>query len=116
MNDKLPGSGSSNPIIYGRWEIYLDHNVPGDPNDWRVQWAYTHRDYDGPEDDRHGNTSSVEAAKAEIDAWEDEQLEDGCTECPRCGMSWGLLLHRFCQHKPCPARRARAAKAKRGEP
>lgn len=37
--------------------------IPGPTFDWQ----YTHKDYDGPEDKRHGYSASVEACKAEID-------------------------------------------------
>lgn len=36
-------------------------------------WTYTHKDYDGPEDARHGHAGSVEEAKAEIDEWHSER-------------------------------------------
>jgi hypothetical protein len=35
-------------------------------------WQFAHEDYDGPEDNRCGHAESLEAAKAEIDFWHEE--------------------------------------------
>lgn len=60
-NDRLPGTTYDNPIWFGDWRIYLsDHPCKG------FEWCYVHKDYDGPEDNRHGFVSSVEEAQTEI--------------------------------------------------
>ncbi len=38
-------------------------------------WQYVHEDYDGTEDNRYGHAPSLEAAKAEIDDWHEEQTQ-----------------------------------------
>jgi hypothetical protein len=38
-------------------------------------WRYVHEDYDGPADNRYGHAPSLEAAKAEIDDWHEEQTQ-----------------------------------------
>jgi hypothetical protein len=63
MSDKLPGSSGSNPITYRDYEVYLNPN-------WMTsndRWAYMHKDFDGPEDNRYGYTASEQEAKDEID-------------------------------------------------
>lgn len=52
--------------------FHIEYNPPPIPVrccDW--QWA--HEDFDGPEDNRYGHAASLEAAKAEIDDWHEEQ-------------------------------------------
>lgn len=38
-----------------------------------MDWAYYHKDYDGDGDNRHGHGPSIEACKALIDEWHEEQ-------------------------------------------
>jgi hypothetical protein len=52
---------------HGKWLIYPTDPLPPIPT-WReFAWSYTHDDYDGPEDGRHGYAASPEACIAEID-------------------------------------------------
>lgn len=50
------------------WRI--DYDPPPIP-DRRWDWAFSHPDYDGPGDPRFGQAATLEAAKAEIDSYED---------------------------------------------
>lgn len=74
MSDRIPGSSWSNPIIYRDWLIYLNDYVG--PGDHLCAFVFTHKDYDGPEDNRHGHAATVEACKREIDCIEDEWADD----------------------------------------
>lgn len=72
MSDRLPGSSHSNPIWYGRYRIYT-----GEPGLHRtLAYAFSHDDFDGADDandSRYGHAPTIEAAKAEIDAIEQER-------------------------------------------
>lgn len=35
-------------------------------------------------------------------------MDGSATECPRCGLEFKTLLHRFCQHRYCPPRELNA--------
>jgi hypothetical protein len=59
----------SSKIAHGNW--WIEYDPPPIPLR-QFDWAYWHNEYDGPEDSRHGHAASLEAAKAEIDAWEEE--------------------------------------------
>lgn len=94
---------------YGKWVIYYDPPpIPIRSSDYH----FTHDDYDGAEDGgdrRFGHGSSVEDCKAQILDIEVNLLLSGVTSCPRCGLEFKTLLHRFCQHEGCPCPHARAA-------
>jgi hypothetical protein len=55
------------------WSISFDY--PPIP-DRRFDWSATHPDYDGDDDDRYVHGATIDAVKAEIDAWYDENGED----------------------------------------
>lgn len=69
MSDKIPGSSWSNPIIYKDWIIAVNSMWPHD----QFAYTYTHKDYDGDEDNRYGFGATIEACKQEIDDYENEQ-------------------------------------------
>lgn len=52
---------------------YAPPPIPARECDW--QWV--HEDYDGPEDNRCGHAPSLEAAKADIDFWHEENGDAG---------------------------------------
>lgn len=68
MSDRIPGSSTSNPILYKDYEISVG---PGYTPDSR--WQYAHEDYDGPEDNRCGLGSSIDDCKEQIDEIELDQ-------------------------------------------
>ena len=75
MNDRLPGSSQSNPIIYRNYEIALCHCGGYDVMGHGYEYCFAHESYDGAPDSndhRNGHAPTVEAAKREIDA----QIED----------------------------------------
>lgn len=74
MNDRIPGSSSSNPIIYegpsGKWEIFLNPYWTSHAD----TWAYMSENYDGDEDSRHGSAASSDACIQDIkERFEDEE-------------------------------------------
>lgn len=68
MSDRLPGSSTSNPIVYKDFEICVGPAYTRDS-----QWQFAHVDYDGPEDNRCGLGSSIEDCKEQIDELEAER-------------------------------------------
>lgn len=61
----------SERIEYGNWIIQYDPPpIPVRCCDWQ----FWHRDYDGPEDGRCGAAGSLDEAKGEIDALEDDRV------------------------------------------
>jgi len=59
---------------YGKW--FITYNPKPIPPRCGVDWDYTHEDYDGDGDPRHGNAASLEACVADID----EEFE-GADQC-----------------------------------
>jgi hypothetical protein len=55
-------------------ELYRDYVIT--PAGHVYEWLYVHRDYGGPPDDRHGEESTLEACRAEIDERIDEGFDD----------------------------------------
>lgn len=59
-------------------ERYRDFDIRYDPPpipDRRWDWQWHHKDFD-LDDNRCGESASLEAAKADIDAWHNEQSDD----------------------------------------
>lgn len=85
MNDRVPGSSWSNPILYRGWNISLCSCGGADVMGPSHRFEFSHDDYDptpqepgdGPGDHRCGHAASVEAAKREIDAYEEENEAAG---------------------------------------
>jgi len=54
---------------------YRDFDIHYDPPpipSRNCDWHWTHKDFDGPEDNRGGHAESAEAAKAAVDFWHEE--------------------------------------------
>lgn len=67
---------SNAEIRHGKWLIFFSDNPLGLS---QFRYAYVHDDFDGADDamdDRHGYARTVEEAKAEIDAYEEEHKDD----------------------------------------
>lgn len=63
---RIPDVQHAEPIRYRGYRIFRN-DFTAHP-DWReVAWVFTHEDYDGPEDNRHGHAATVEACIFEID-------------------------------------------------
>ncbi|MDP1873686.1 hypothetical protein [Phenylobacterium sp.] len=56
---------------YRDWIIHPTDPVPPILGWQRFAWTYTHKDYDGPEDNRCGCAESPEACRDAIDDMED---------------------------------------------
>ena len=54
---------------YRDFEIY--HEPPPIPTR-NCDWHWSHKNCDGPEDNRYGHAPTLEDAKAEIDQWHEE--------------------------------------------
>jgi len=52
---------------------YRDYEIRHEPNVAGLDWAFSHVDYDGPEDSRYGYAATLEDAKAHIDERGDEE-------------------------------------------
>lgn len=60
------------PIFYRDfWIEYAPPPIPSRSFDWQ----YVHEGYDGPGDPRHGAARSLDEAKADVDAWHEENEE-----------------------------------------
>lgn len=57
-------------LTYRQFTIYYD---PPPIPIRTMDYHYYHDDYDGEGDNRHGSAASIEACKAEIDDWHNEQ-------------------------------------------
>lgn len=85
MNDRIPGSSPYNPIPYRGWEISICHCGASDVMGRSHEYEFVHESYDptpqnpgdGPGDDRFGHAPTVEAAKREIDEYEDDNAAAG---------------------------------------
>lgn len=55
------------PIRYRDWEIFPNEPLPPTPNAEKLAWAFTHKDFDGPDDSRCGYAATIEACIEEID-------------------------------------------------
>jgi hypothetical protein len=88
-------------LRYRNW--WIDYDPPPVPSR-NCDWHFWHDDYDGaptygdegPADNRCGSAPSLEAAKAEIDLWYDEEFE--CSRCREASPDSCLAL-------VCPDRR-----------
>ena len=60
----------SGRLAYRDW--WIEYDPPPIPSR-QCDWAFSHKDYDGPQDQRFGFAPSLEAAMVEIDA----RIEDG---------------------------------------
>ena len=61
---------------------YRDFEISYDPPPIPARncdWSYSHKDFDGPEDNRYGHAPSLEAAKAAIDDWWDDHFDCRCS-------------------------------------
>lgn len=70
-----PACGAAEDAQRKSEESYRGFRIDYDPPPIPVRdcdWHWTHEDYDGPEDNRYGHAPSLEAAKADIDFWHEE--------------------------------------------
>lgn len=64
------------PKTQAREHAPYDYEPPPIPA-LECDWQWVHEDYDGPEDNRCGHAPSLEAAKADIDFWHEENGDAG---------------------------------------
>ncbi len=81
---------------YRNWHIHYDPPpIPSRASDWH----FAHDDFDGApdaNDNRYGHAASLEAAKAEIDAWIEENFDCRCSaaipaDCMALTCKWRAL-------------------------
>lgn len=84
MSDRLPGSSYYNPIWHRGWRIWSCFDVFE-----RQAFAYAHEDADLEDDTdrRHGEAQTIHQARAEIDAYLNDQDE---IDLQRAGEGRGL--------------------------
>lgn len=54
-------------LAYGDWYIYPNDPPPPIPGWQKFAWAFVHKDYDGPGDNRSGYAESEQACRETID-------------------------------------------------
>jgi hypothetical protein len=98
-----------------RYGLYrIDYDPPPIP-DRRFDWSYVHDQYDGPGDRRCGRAESLDDARNEIDALEQDMLEECCgvSSPGHCAAKSCLLRDHFLAlaeaYEPAAGRRGAAA-------
>jgi hypothetical protein len=60
------------PIRYRDFEISPYSHYKG------ARWIWSHKDYDGPGDNRCGVEDTIDRCKIDIDTWYEEEGDDSC--------------------------------------